>query len=215
MKNWLIIEGNPTFGYRDWLPEDSGWPELDALHAEHMRLLDRRKEAERACGDVRRRHESEDQARRDTLKAAFLAGHEANDLPDFTPAEERQAEVDGAQEVWEAAVDAFAEFLRDAVATLAAHREEWFGALDERAAEGDRKRAEARRLAEEADAAASQIERLRIWVDRSTGGRLGHYPYGQLAAPPAEWLPQRPSEDERNRLRRERDAAPGIEVISA
>ena len=65
----------------------------------------------------------------------------------------------------------------------------------------------------EVDAAAAEMNRLRTWVDRSTGGRLGHYPYGQIVAIPADRLTPITSE-EAFAAQRERDAAPGIELIA-
>jgi hypothetical protein len=202
MKNRLHLDSNPSFRRADWLPENSGWPELDALHEQHVRLLAQVAQTSTAAANVHRRHEAEDEHRKNALTAAYRDGTEVAKLPQPTPPEQRQAELAAATEQGEAAIDALEEFIGQALTTLAAHRDEWFDQLDERVAAGEQKRQEARRLVAEADAAAGELHRMGHWLDRQTGGTLGPIPYSELVPRPADRLPTLAD-----------DGAPGIELV--
>ncbi|HET7571779.1 MAG TPA: hypothetical protein VFJ77_03820 [Gaiellaceae bacterium] len=211
------LDRNPTFKRPDWLPPDSGWPELDALREQHIRLLDQVAAAGHAAAEVQRQHEAEDKQRKDALTKSYRSGSGPVELPDPTPPEQRQSELAAATEQVEAALDALEEFIGQALATMRAHRDEWFDALDDQVAVGEQKRAEARRLVAEADAAAGEVHRMRLWVDRHTGGRLGPIPYAELAPLPAERLDRAARSIVADDLAGTRyvlpDDQPGIEVI--
>ena len=178
------LDTNPSFLRRDWLPANSGWSELDALHAEHVQLLDARDGELATIRAVRRKHEAEDEARQQALRESFRTGGEAAAAKTTSP-EERPAELAAAVERYEAASDALEEFVGDALAQLEARREQWFADLDERVAEGERKRG---------GAAASRGSRRR-------GGRAR--PHAHVA---------RPSDGRQARTDRVRGARPSARL---
>jgi hypothetical protein len=182
-----VERGTRTFRYRNWLPPDSGWPELDQLHVEHVRLLDAVAAAGSAVDAIRNRHKAEDEARVEALRDAVRANSDPTDVPVGTSPEDRQAELAAAVEQRNAVLDALDEFLGETLTTLAERREEWVVDIRRQASEAEAKRAEARRLVAEADNIVAEVQKMAIWLARSTGTfrALPPYPWGELVAPPA------------------------------
>src|SRR4051812_11844257 len=85
----------PAFASPDWLPEDSGWPLLAELRAEHVRLLDQLRAVREEEASLQHRFAEQDEAREAAEVAGFRDGAEP-DLPELTPAEDRRAALDAA-----------------------------------------------------------------------------------------------------------------------
>jgi hypothetical protein len=186
----LILEQEPTFTRPTWLPESSPWPELDKLHADHVRLLEARQQAAQAVSAVRQRHEREDEARREALTAAIREGRDADELPSATSAEQRDAEVREAMQNWDAATHALAALIKETLAALNEHARAWLDDVGSHVAEARQRREEAQRVLDEADEAVRKLGVLDLWLRRSTGRHnRGHYPFGEMAVPPADLPP--------------------------
>jgi hypothetical protein len=216
------LDSYPAVSRRDWLA-DADWPELAELRDEHARLLDSRDAAGVELAAARSRFESEDNARTSALRDSFRSGGNADELPPLTSPQERAATLAPLVERVAAVLDALEEFVGETLARFADERDEWFGQLATVEDAADAKRAEARRLLREADAQVAESQRLRMWIDRNSGGRLGPVNWGSLPTPPVyeqDALAAADAEDalyvrEHNeQLRRERDAEPGIEVLN-
>lgn len=191
MKRWLLLENHPPLSKAGWLPPAEVWPELGALRAEHERLLAVVHAEGDALWEIQKRHEAEDAARSQTMKAAFLTGSDPGDNARDTE-EERQTELADARLRVEAANDALETFVTEAMAEVQRRAPEWYETLDSRRSEADEKRAEAQRLIEEADRAVGQVERMRFWLDRESGASvLGHITFDQVQAPGLEHVRKR------------------------
>ena len=163
----------------NWLPPDSGWPALDALAAEHARLLGARRTNAEDRYARGREFEAEDRARHDEMTAAFREGREPKTIK-TTPPGEREAEMRVFAERAKAAHAALTDFLRDAIEEIASAAPEWLGDLVERAAGAEEARREAARLLAEADRGEREVKLMREWVTRNGGldpveGRRTHW----------------------------------------
>jgi hypothetical protein len=200
------LELNRALRHKEWLPEDSGLPVLAALRQEHLRLLDVVKMTSEAVWQVRQKFEAEDAARQVVLRDSFqtLGTERAPlELPEATPPEIRDEELAAAREQWEAAKDVLETFLGQALTVINDRADDWLLSLDERAKEQDVKRQEARAALALADAQSAETNRLRAWIERSSGRAAihDHYPYG--------WMTPPPDDDDDAPV----SGAPGIELV--
>lgn len=181
-KRWFFLENNPALLDPDWLPDEQAWPELAELRREHVRLLGIARDAAESYSAVLARHESEDGARSDAMRQAFLSG---GDHEDEAPDQEaRAAEVNEARVRAEAATDALVEFLTGAIAELQERAPQLYAELDGLALAAEAKREEAARLLAEAERHVGEQARRRFWLDRISGvSALGHFPFGQIDVP--------------------------------
>lgn len=183
MKRWLLLENNPALLRADWLPTADVCPDLAPQRAEHERLLGIARQEADALGVLRARHEAEDAARGETLKAAFLTGGEPGEDGRETE-EQRDTDLADAELRVEAAYDALVVFLTEAVAEVQHRAPEWYEVLEGRRTNAQAKLAEARRLLAEAESQAGEIERFAFWLDRESGkSALGHIPFAEIGTP--------------------------------
>src|SRR4051794_38502744 len=89
-----------------WLPEATGWPELDKLRAEHVRLRRASADAAGAARALEETYEAEDTAKTDAYREAVASGAEP-DLPSSTPHDVRSQNLRDASARSRAAYGAF------------------------------------------------------------------------------------------------------------
>ena len=180
-----LIGAEPGLTQPNWLPPADAWPELAECRAEHERLLGIVASEQSAVSALERRFADEDKNHSASLRDAFLGGDEP--AQKATSPEDRAAQLAGARARATAATDALVASLENTLAEIAEKAPEWYDLLVSRRADADAKREQARRLVAEADAVAAEIGRMRFWLDRESGRSvLGHFPYAEMALPPAE-----------------------------
>jgi hypothetical protein len=188
MKQWLLLQNNPTLLRPDWLPPADVWPELAPMRREHERLLAQREQEIQTLREVERRFEAEDAARSVELKASYLTGGEPSEDGRGTE-EARNTELADARLRVEAATDALVTFLTEAISEIQGRASGWYSDLDRRRAEAEARCVEIRKLLAEAETQVVETRRLGNWLDRFSGrSALGHYPFEQMEAsvePPA------------------------------
>jgi hypothetical protein len=176
-----VLVASPAFLDRGWLPPENDCAELADLRKDHQRLLD-------ACGDALSQvHEAKYAVetaggmRSDALRDAILAGESPSSVelpePDLTA-------VEAAGRVYAAATEVLESFIGSALEQIAARAPEVQRGLAALQQKADAKRAEARRLLDEADRLDARPRRLANWISRYTGESvLGPIAYEALDAP--------------------------------
>jgi hypothetical protein len=166
-----------------WLPQGTGLPGLDGLAAEHRRLLGVSAELGAELHTVRVRFEQEDVARQQALQRGYSSGKDER-LPEVTPFDHRQHEIETAEEKLLAANRALKAFLDGAMAEIRRREAGWDAQLAERVAEADAQREEAMRLLAQAEAKVHSVDHMRRWVHRTaTGGDHWLIAYDELPVP--------------------------------
>ncbi len=187
--DWGLLGEAPALSDREWLPPDSQLEGLDELRADHERLFEAGSEIGNALDEVRRRHEEEDAAYAEALKAQ--AAGQSVKVPELTPPEERAAELAPLEARARASAEVREEFAARAVATIVERYDEWASELSERDCEAEFQVEKARRALAEAEAEVGATVQLRRWLERTAGrhprfrdipGR--HIPYADLPTPP-------------------------------
>lgn len=171
----LLAEA-PAVSDPDWLPPDTKIEGLDELRAEHERLFEAGSEIGDALADVRRRHEEEDAAYAEALKAE-AAGQKVK-VPELTPPEERAAALAPLEARSRASAEVREEFAQRAVNTITERYDEWASELSERDCEAEFRVEKARRALAEAEAEVGATVQLRRWLERTAG----HSRFRQLPA---------------------------------
>lgn len=181
MKQWLLLENHPALSDPGWMPPPEAWPELAELQAEHVRLLAVTREETAKLSKLHKQREDKEAARGNTMKAAFLAGKSPMDEKGKRAQTRLDLDIEEARLRAEAATDALATFLTEAIAEIEHRAPEWYATLDSRRADAEVKREAARRLLAEADAVVGEAHRMHSWLDRESGrSALGHFPYEQI-----------------------------------
>jgi hypothetical protein len=176
-----VLVASPAFLDRGWLPPETDCVELADLRASHERVLDACTDALRQLSEAKRVVESAGAARTDALRDAILAGRSpaSVDLP-----EPDETAVADALRVYNAASEALESFVTTAQEQIAARAPEVRNGLGALLRNAHAKRAEARRLLDEADRLEAEPKRLSHWLDRYTGHSvLGPIAYESLPAP--------------------------------
>ena len=163
-----MLEEAPVLAKPGWLPLDSGWPELDALAAEHRRILDAHRSVLQRSAAVRSGFEAEDAAAADAMRAAFRDGEAPPDV-EVTPPDEREAMIRDAERQARAASEGLEEFLRQAAQTLNEHGEAWLDDITAADRAAQAKREEAAALLRSAEADEMRLRIVRQWVTRNAG----------------------------------------------
>jgi hypothetical protein len=151
-----------------WLPEDSGWPLMDELREEHVRLrgLVAREFEKRAA--LVAAFASEDAEREQELRQAFREHQGESPLPTpedtRTPDGERRAQLAAVEETLWAAVTVLAEHVRGVKRTLAEHEEQWLADLRSRMGPAEDEIRRAREAIRQAEARKWGIGRLGQWL---------------------------------------------------
>jgi len=172
-----LLRDNPALAKSNWLPEGT-FPELTELRERHVKLLEDRAVASRACTSLREKYEAEDEAQ----QRSFQNGGKA---PRLTPEAERADAKREAESRLRAANIALAEFIDEAVVAIQAQESAWIELLKQRAVAADEKVEEAKRLLDEAHRDRWAIKRVRMWVERTSENKQArHVAYEQLAGPP-------------------------------
>src|SRR4051794_34872013 len=203
----------PALNDRDWLPEGA-FPELDALCAEHVRLLDLALAAAKEIRAAEHRFAAEDAAYSEAFSAQALG--DDVELPELTPPETRAAEISALQRKAQVIGQVREKFARHAVEEIANRHDDWTLDLDERDAEIEARVEEARRVLAEATGERGKNRTLRRWLRRTAGhdarfrnidGRHIAFPNVPDASGPAHDLDYAPPEPRE-------DAAPSIPLVS-
>jgi len=183
-----ILVQSAAFLDPNWFPPEDVCPVLADLRADHVRLLAVTKEKLTALGALQRQRQTAEEASADALRAAFLTGQEPNGaLPD-APAD---SEIADAVHEYEVACEALEELVQRALREIVAREPQIRETLHEASAAAEAKRAEARRLLEEAERLASAPRRLMHWTDRYTGRSfLGPIAWTHLGDVVPEPLPE-------------------------
>ncbi len=160
---------------RRWLPPDQGWPELDTVRDEYLRVRDAVAADLRKLGAVAAKHRAEDERLMTALQEAHrTAGPAPKD--ERTPEERRVAERSGIEASLWAGVKVLIEVVDKIHAVLSEHMDEWLAAIRARASEAQAKRKQAERLLEEAQAVEWRSVRLGKWL-KSQSGPFGAQPF--------------------------------------
>src|SRR6266545_2921048 len=164
MKHRQLLENNPAFMRVGWIPggDDAPWDELAELREEHHRLLANRTRTAEAILNLRQAFEREDAERTQAKALGFRLDKKAAKV-EVTPDADRESALREAHVEAEAALDALGDFLVEALDALAGRQAEWFADLDEHREVALAAKAEALKLAAEADANAREYEKLRAW----------------------------------------------------
>src|SRR6266540_7289530 len=101
---------NPAMRSPSWFPPEEVWPELAHLRNEHQRLLAVVNSEGSALREVQQRHETEDAARAEALKASFLTNGDERGEDSRETEEYRQSDLEDARLRVEAACDALITF---------------------------------------------------------------------------------------------------------
>jgi len=188
MKHRQLLENNPAFMRVGWIPggDDAPWDELAELREEHHRLLANRTRTAEAILNLRQAFEREDAERTQAKALGFRLDKKAAKV-EVTPDADRESALREAHVEAEAALDALGDFLVEALDALAGRQAEWFADLDEHREVALAAKAEALKLAAEADANAREYEKLRAWLRKAASGNSGlHVLWDDLETPPAE-----------------------------
>lgn len=186
----LLVADATALASEEWLPEGTGWDDLDEIRKTHLRLLQNRLKVVGESAAIRERHDEEDKQRADAIEAAYREGVEP-DVPEPTPPEERQAEVEAAEEKARAASRALDDFLRETEQEITDRCDDWLADMDEKDRAAQAKLDEAKRVAAQALADVQSRRKLRMWLHREAGrhptfkdSAARHYPWGEMADPP-------------------------------
>lgn len=164
-----------------WLPQGTGWAELDQVREEHLATLSRVADALGRLNGLDEKFTGEDKQR----KAAFAdAARTGEDPPEFprTPAAERQQQRDDAEEALWAHVAVLEQVVARAKATLQAHETRWLADLG-RTEDADAAVAEAMRRLEDARRARWRATALAQWLKMEVEGGGPGGAFGPQAAP--------------------------------
>jgi hypothetical protein len=183
-----LITASAAYVDPGWLPPEDECPALAHLRRDHVRLLGTVQEKLAAQGDLHREQEEALRAREATLHAAFLTG----DTPSLAEANaSAEEELAAAAEEYRVACDALETFVRQAEDEIRTRAPEVRQSLHEMSLAAEAKRAEARRLLEEAERLAAAPRKLLNWLDRYTGkSYLGPIQWTALGVPAPEPMPE-------------------------
>jgi hypothetical protein len=151
-----------------WLPEGSGWPLMDELRTEHLRLrgLVARELEKRAA--LVAAFAKEDAGREHELRQAFREHRGESPLPTpedtRTPDGARQAQLAAVEETLWAAVTVLAEHVRFVKRTLAEHEEQWLADLRARMGPAEDEVRRAREAIRQAESRKWGISRMGQWL---------------------------------------------------
>jgi hypothetical protein len=150
-----------------WLPEGL-FPEVDALRAEHVKILDALEKATATLKSLRVRYNAEDEAR----EAAISNGDEP---PEVTGSAERKDALDEAQARVNVATNQLAEFVTRAAATFIANEQDWLTALAVQTADAEKVIREAEQAVLQAKRRQGEIAKRKAWVLRSSRPKAGRH----------------------------------------
>jgi phosphopantetheine adenylyltransferase len=192
-----LFEQNPAVRRKDWLPCDTPFDDLNALHDQHVALL----EAQSDIG-----------LERWVLEASYEA-EDKGQAKSRTPQSKRADALDAIVDRAKQATLALYQFVEDAVATIQDHESEWCLELLANEQEAADRVEEARQALARAEADVEAAPKLRTWVERTAVDRQGwHLHWGWFGTTPTTdvltianegMVPNAPPSEA---LRREREA---------
>lgn len=150
-----------------WLPTGR-WGDLDALAAEHQRLIAQRNEVGTERSRLARSFEEQDEKRHDEMTSAMAENRSPVEV-EITPPEERKSALAEANRKHAAATEALDRFIHSAIEKIEELTPTMLADLD-----GDQSHAteaviEAKKILAEAAATETRIEQMRTWVKRNGG----------------------------------------------
>jgi hypothetical protein len=167
-----------------WLPENSGWPLMDELREEHLRLRGL------VAGDLEKRaalvaaFATEDAEREQELRQAFREHRAGSPLPPpddtRTPEGERRAQLAAVEETLWAGVTVLAENVKRVKRTLAEHEQQWLADLRSRMGPADDEIRRAREAIRQAESRKWCISRVGQWLLNACDANA---PFGDQPAP--------------------------------
>lgn len=162
-----LLADVPAFGSAAWLPSGV-WVELDERAVTHARLLDARREVVAEATATAAGYRAEDAAYQEAMTSGFLSDADAK-LPTMTSREEREAVRREFRERAVALDSALVQFIKESIAAIEEHAEQWLGDLANRREVAAERRREAERLLIEARAEELRTARLEHWTKLNAG----------------------------------------------
>jgi hypothetical protein len=166
--NSVILSGRSAVWNPDWLPEGQ-FPALDALRAEHRRLLGLYADLTAEATALHERFDGEGAAR-EKARQAEVAGSRAA-MPKATPEAERDAAFAEVAERSQSVADALLTLGREVLDVAEQSADEWLGELIGKDAAHLAEIEELRAKIAEQEAAIAESRRLVMWVGRTSGRR--------------------------------------------
>jgi hypothetical protein len=159
-----LMVASPAYLDVDWLPPEDVSDLLRDLRSEHVRLVGAMRQALVALGEAQQRVAAAEEGQMDAKRNAFLNGTTATKMPEIPRAELRDA-----QQTYQAATEALEEFVHGALREIQERAPRIRVSLRVLSLQAEAKRAEARRLLEEAEMLAARPKRLDNWLARYDG----------------------------------------------
>jgi hypothetical protein len=165
----------------NWLPSDTGIPELDELRPTYERIDTERSAASAEVWRITDALEAAARRREDALRDAVLIG---GDAPEPEDTDALEAELEQARIRSRAAGQALLAHVNNAVALIVEHHDEWISELDSRHGNARAELAEAEARVRELRAQTETGTKLAYWLLR-TGREAAteprqHFPYDEL-----------------------------------
>lgn len=155
-----LMKQAPAVNHKNWLPEDTPFPELNKLRERHVELLSKLEEAIKDRQKLEEKYEREDKTRIEAIQ-------EGKKEPTTTPKAKRDAALEKGSTRREAARQALASFVIEAVEQIREHASEWVGEIDHKRALAKEQIELAKEAWREYDRLVSGTEGLRSWIERT------------------------------------------------
>jgi hypothetical protein len=170
-----------------WLPADTGWAELDAVRAEHLRLRQAVLDEINAHLELTARFAAEDGEHRQAQIEAHRNGRAGSVKDKRTAPEKRDhqlAEIAG--RLW-SGVLVLADVVDEVIALVREHEPKWLAQLQEQRQPAAEKRREAEKLLHEADVEEFSLAMRADWLKKLVDdGPFGRAPYPQPTPRPKQ-----------------------------
>jgi hypothetical protein len=169
-----------------WLPDDSPFPELDALREKFLQLAEQKRVESANAHAIQEKIEGEKQRREVALRDAMLNGTSPDDVEDNREA--LAAELATAKERTQAARQALVEHINHCIEVVLEKRPEWLAQIAQREADIAAEVAELEAKLRAANARKGSAFRLEHWLERTQAGAEfapSHIPYSDILPPPS------------------------------
>ncbi len=169
----------------NWLPANSGWPELDDMRERHLRQRSQLAAELDALSGLNESFAQEDRDYDERLRQAHRDGNPASVEDGRTPADQRGSQREAILARIEAAVVVMEEVVKDVKQLFQRNEDRWLADLRGRYTLAQDKRREAERVLAEAHADEHRLSRWGSWIQR-VADDLGfaHQPFPAIGAAP-------------------------------
>lgn len=152
---------------RTWLPADTGFPAVDRLREQHLRLRDQLAAARMAQAALEQRIAGQDKQYGMALQAALRGGRDDVTDDRLSPEEQHAQRKAVEERVWAAAL-ALADVCDEVVQALREHEEAWITALRVKQREAEEIRRQAQEALAQARAQEFVLQRTAAWLRAET-----------------------------------------------